>query len=217
MYSFYVSSFPTGHPPTVDSSIFLLPYLPPPLFILPLSFSRPLTSLRSFLLCEYFPSLLLSFLPRKENPRRCFSLSLSALIRTWCRSRREIFEISRLLCPPPPRGSPQLLCFRPIKMSRKLMIHPPPFTILSRYPLYIFFLLNISPGERDFTGKLSGARTFTTNTTILLHSITTCWRKGEVFSKIFPRPRPEVSFLRRLFLSLSLSPPFEEKSPLAWP
>lgn len=152
----------------------------------------------------FLPSFFPSFLEKKI--REDAFLSLSALIRTWCRSRREIFEISRLLCPPPPRGSPQLLCFRPIKMSRKLMIHPPPFTILSRYPLYIFFfLLNISPGERDFTGKLSDARTFTTNTTILLHSITTCWRKGEVFSKIFPRPRPEVSFLRRLFLSLSLS------------
>lgn len=89
------------------------------------------------------------------------SLFLSALIRTWCRSRREIFEISRLLCPPPPRGSLQLLCFRPIKMSRKLMIHPPPFTILSRYPLYIFFFFAKYLSWRTrFHGKTVGRENF---------------------------------------------------------
>lgn len=106
LYSFYVSSFPTGYPPTVDSSIFLLPYLPPPLFILPLSFSRPLTSLRSFLLCEYFPSLLLSFLPRKENPRRCFSLSLGFDQNVVSFSARDIRNIAPSLPPSPKRKSP---------------------------------------------------------------------------------------------------------------
>lgn len=107
----------------------------------------------------FLPSFFPSFLEKKI--REDAFLSLSALIRTWCRSRREIFEISRHLCPPPPRGSPQLLCFRPIKMSRKLMIHPPPFTILSRYPLYIFFFFAKYLSWRTrFHGKTVGRENF---------------------------------------------------------
>lgn len=59
------------------SSLSLSPYLPP-LFTLLSSFSavsRPLTSLRSFLLCEYFPSFLSSFLEKKIQEDAYLSLS----------------------------------------------------------------------------------------------------------------------------------------------
>lgn len=106
------------------SSLSLSPYLPP-LFTLLSSFSavsRPLTSLRSFLLCEYFPSFLSSFLEKKiqEDAYLSLSLFLSALVRT-CRFRSEIFEISRLLRFSSPTRTSPMLYFRSIKMSRKLI------------------------------------------------------------------------------------------------